>query len=1173
MTVRWRKNGCYAREKPGRRKGPGHKQEATSALAGLPQRFELFGNQTTFAVVTCAVLWAPVTHAAPMAAAPCVVEPARILLDRRVLVGGDETVSLPLPGALPASLLQVAEEGVDVEFEVQDVRGVVLARADNPIARQGVQQAELPRQPAAAVLVIRGKEHAGVRGKVRVYLGAPRQARAPSPCVGFVRLMAASDALYASAATELATAARSPATTTSENFTLALKAYQRIANSLGGGAEISAERGRAELSVAAVFYYHLFDYGESAAWAERAVASFSQTGDVYLEARAQALLAAAWIEVRRYEEARALLAQLVSFHGGRAERYDEALQVNNIGLSYYNESQFNKAIPYYTIALDAFKRLGETPRHAVAIQNIALCDWGLGRWQAAAKAFSRALGMMRPEPYLDLYLLTLNNSALAHLAAGKFDDALRQHNSALSLAKRAGMTLETARSLHGIGVTYYAMGDPKLAHQLLVQAITVLGPREDDADEHKDRARLASVRALATLEQESGALEDADGHYREALILANRNNALNTVVRIKQRLALSALARNDHATALGLIEPLVNAVPGINRLTEAGSRLVRAKILRAQGRLDEATTELKTASATFVQYQSLPDEFDARIELARVHRAAGNSRLAREEIAKALEASEELRVQTANPVYRASVANQIRPALDLALQIHREEYERQAAAGNTSAATALARESLQLADASRARGLWQFLAQSETNPEDPEIAARVAERATLLRDLADRRYYLATREERSQTDSSAQVMREDIARLRASLDEVDSFLARRLGNGLQGQVEQRDFALEAKPMNLIVEYWLGPESSFAWVISGKDVSWFQLDSAAAIEATARDLQTSLAGYFESRNRKSDAAIAAQAQRLYGLIIRPLEESLAGGNTAVTIVPDGALHFVPFAMLRGSGRDPFLVQRVAIRSTPALWLNGAAPRRAEAANTKGRVLLVSDPVYQIDDARMAPTAAKAVQVAELTPRLRAGVDPSQLERLIGSVSEIAGVRAQFAGSRVDDLRGLDAVRTRVLDRDLAAYRFIHIAAHGSVDAEIPSLSSLVLGAFDRKGRVREQEIRVGDLLGKRFAADVVVLSACNTSVGRSYPQEGPIGLHYAMLARGAKAVVASLWSVADETNAELMTEMYQRMIKQGERVDVALAGAMRAQLAAHPDRDAAIWAPYNTYVIE
>jgi CHAT domain-containing protein/tetratricopeptide (TPR) repeat protein len=1108
-----------------------------------------------------------------MASAPCVVEPARILLDRRVLVGGDETVSLPLPAELPASLLQVAEEGVDVEFEVQDARGVVLARADNPIARQGVQQAELPSQPAAAVLLIRGKEHAGVRGKVRVYLSAPRQARAPSRCLGFVRLMSASDALYATAVTEQAAAARSPATTASDDFTLAFKAYQRIATSLGGGAEISTERGRAEMSAAAVLYYHLFDYGESAAWAERAAASFSQAGDAYLEARAQALLAAAWIEVRRYEDARALLVRLISFHGGRAERYDEALQVNNIGLSYYNESQFTKAIPYYTTAMDAFKRLGETPRYAVAIQNIALCDWGLGRWQAASKAFSRALGMMRPEPYLDLYLLTLNNSALAHLAAGKFDDALRQHNSALNLAKRAGMTLETARSLHGIGVTYYAMGDPKLARELLVQAITVLGTREDDADEHKDRARLASVRALATLEQESGALEDADRHYREALILASRNNALNTVARIKQRLALSALARNDHATALGLIEPLVNAVPGINRLTEAGTRLVHAKILCAQGRLDEATTELKTAIATFVQYQSLPDEFDARIELARVHRAAGNSRLAREEIAKALEASEELRVQTANPVYRASVANQIRPALDLALQIHRENYERQVAAGNTSAASALARESLQLADASRARGLWQFLAQSETNLEDPEIAARVAERATLLRDLADRRYYLATREERSQTDTSAQVMRDDIARLRASLDDVESFIARHLGNGLRGRIERRDLVLAAEPTSLIVEYWLGPESSYAWVVNNKHISWLRLDGATRIEAAARDLQTSLAGYFESRNRNPDAVTATRAQRLHGLIIRPFEDSLAG-VTSVTIVPDGALHFVPFAMLRGSNRDPFLVERVAIRSTPALWLNSAMPRRAAVANTKGRILLLSDPVYQPNDPRVASVATKAVQAAaESLPRLRTSVDPSRLERLVGSVGEAAGVRIQFARSRVDDLSGFDAVRARVLDRDLASYRFIHFAAHGSVDAEIPSLSSLVLGAFDKKGRVREQEIRVGDLLGKRFAADVVVLSACNTSVGRSYAQEGPIGLHYAMLARGAKAVVASLWSVADETNPELMTEMYRRMIKQGERVDVALAGAMRVQLAAHPDWNAALWAPYNTYVVD
>jgi CHAT domain-containing protein len=160
-----------------------------------------------------------------------------------------------------------------------------------------------------------------------------------------------------------------------------------------------------------------------------------------------------------------------------------------------------------------------------------------------------------------------------------------------------------------------------------------------------------------------------------------------------------------------------------------------------------------------------------------------------------------------------------------------------------------------------------------------------------------------------------------------------------------------------------------------------------------------------------------------------------------------------------------------------------------------------------------------------------------------------------------------------VRARVLERDFAKYRFVHIAAHAVVDAEIPSLSSLVLGAFDRNGRVEDQQIRVGDLLDKRFTADLVVLSACNTSVGRSYAQEGPLGMHYAVLARGARAVVASLWPVADETNTELMTELYRRMVKRGERVDIAFAGAMRTQIAAHPDRDPVFWATYNTYAID
>ena len=154
----------------------------------------------------------------------------------------------------------------------------------------------------------------------------------------------------------------------------------------------------------------------------------------------------------------------------------------------------------------------------------------------------------------------------------------------------------------------------------------------------------------------------------------------------------------------------------------------------------------------------------------------------------------------------------------------------------------------------------------------------------------------------------------------------------------------------------------------------------------------------------------------------------------------------------------------------------------------------------------------------------------------------------------------------------LARELEGYRFIHIASHGITDSEIPQISALILGGWDRNGRVTDQYVRAGDLMARTFDAEVVVLSACDTALGREFAGEGLIGLRYAALARGARSVVGSLWPVSDAMGADLMTDMYRYITAaEGQRVQVALASAIRSALVRAPSLDPALWGPFAVYV--
>lgn len=115
----------------------------------------------------------------------------------------------------------------------------------------------------------------------------------------------------------------------------------------------------------------------------------------------------------------------------------------------------------------------------------------------------------------------------------------------------------------------------------------------------------------------------------------------------------------------------------------------------------------------------------------------------------------------------------------------------------------------------------------------------------------------------------------------------------------------------------------------------------------------------------------------------------------------------------------------------------------------------------------------------------------------------------------------------ASRTTVMSGDLAAYRLVHFATHGFFNSEQPELSGLVLSLMDQGGKAQDGFLRLTDIYNLRLPAEVVVLSACQTALGKEIRGEGVVGLTRGFMYAGARRVVASLWQVDDLATAELM----------------------------------------------
>jgi CHAT domain-containing protein len=223
-------------------------------------------------------------------------------------------------------------------------------------------------------------------------------------------------------------------------------------------------------------------------------------------------------------------------------------------------------------------------------------------------------------------------------------------------------------------------------------------------------------------------------------------------------------------------------------------------------------------------------------------------------------------------------------------------------------------------------------------------------------------------------------------------------------------------------------------------------------------------------------------------------------------------------------------------------------------------------VIADPVFDRSDARFT---APATETSDKTQTQAIALNSERtLEHLAEASDDKSNIttrrlvipRLPFTRQEADQLLALtakassfratdfQASRATVLDPALGHYRYVHFATHGFLDSERPGLSALVLSMVDAQGKPQDGFLRANDIYNLKLPAELVVLSACQTGLGKEIKGEGLVGLTRGFMYAGAARVVVSLWSVNDKATAELMTKFYEKMLKQGERPAAALRAA-------------------------
>jgi CHAT domain-containing protein len=332
------------------------------------------------------------------------------------------------------------------------------------------------------------------------------------------------------------------------------------------------------------------------------------------------------------------------------------------------------------------------------------------------------------------------------------------------------------------------------------------------------------------------------------------------------------------------------------------------------------------------------------------------------------------------------------------------------------------------------------------------------------------------------------------------------------------------------PDTVLLEYHLGETRSAVWAILDDEVVFRPLPPRAVIEEVARDLHEALRGGAHEIRTWNVDRLAAELSRL---VLAPVADLL--DRPQLVVVPAGALLYVPFAALphpaglsAAGPPQPLLLSHRVSSAPSASVLAAMRGLYAERTPPPGLLAILASPVLRSDDARLAGRA-RSGDLADLP-------FDELAEPLPGAAAEARAILGLVDGDAVLPALGFDASRETVFSGALGDYRVLHFATHGRLDDTRGELSALALSRFDADGRRVDGYLWAYELYQLDLRADLVVLSACQTALGREIRGEGLIGLTRGFLYAGAERVVVSLWKVDDEATARLMELFYDGYLR-------------------------------------
>ena len=743
-----------------------------------------------------------------------------------------------------------------------------------------------------------------------------------------------------------------------------------------------------------------------------------------------------------------------------------------------------------------------------------------------------------------------------------YPQALEYWRQALEISKtiksrKAPIKTYPQHHIGGIGDVYYQLGDLSAAEQAYLEALTL-------SVEVKDEENQSSVlQSLGDLYTRQGKLSEALNVSQQALALGEKNN--NRANQLGALNSLSALYRQmgEAGKAMEYVQRSLKILEGRPNPLWEGESFNNLGLLHLRfNELPQALSAFKRTLTIDPSTMSPGVVWQAHSGLADAYFQLGQLDKAREHYQQAIEVMESVRARLGGEAEKASF-----------FQDKIEVFKKQVAVlldpRLKSVGMDRAAEAFNYAERARARALFDLLAEAKIDVEQnvaPDLLKRKQE-------LQGRISQLTAQLIKERSQEPAKQDKTKIAELDKSLNQADADLGDWLRE-LRGRNPRYAALKYPQPTTLpatqrllgndtvLLSYSLAEPTSFLFAVSANDFQVKRLPSEKALRESVQKFLVAIT----DKNNPAPVEYRRQAQQLSQQLLQPVSRMLNGKKTLI-IVADGVLHRLPFEALflpgstvtRGDFRQlPYLIRSFAVSYAPSASVLAELQNEPRERASKGFIAF-GDPLYEQP---AGGTIAATLRAAVAEGRIN-------LQPLPHSREEISAIAQLFADDEREIFLGEAASEENVKAPErLSRYRLVHFSTHGYVNETTPRFSGLLLSQPQSTSSSTQSEdglLSAYEIFNLKLKADLVVLSACETGLGKEVRGEGLMSLMRAFIYAGTPSVVVSLWNVNDESAADLMVRFYRHLKKDGLSKSEALR---QAQLETINDNGFPFfWAPF------